>query len=699
MLRKFSLLLILLMVSTAYGALYQKQIVFVDEFGDKITHTTLTSVSVYDAGTTDLQTIYSDRAGKTSMTNPIVTGLSDPAISFFSKKADFKITATDGTYTRTVDNMTSSDTRFAFPTYLVAMSSRTASDSQTYIWGSDSDVTSQWIDASDAFRWTPSADGIAFNLGVSGTTANWDFNIYTGTGVGFLIDEGASTLGITGLTTSINASSNYATNINTGTSTGAVTIGSSTSGAWAIDGTTTGTINADDSIDMTTSGAAADIDIDAAAGSLILDGGEAAADAVSIVSAGGIDIAGVDDFDWTLTSGTDAEDFTITLAGATNSSLLLASSGTSNDAISLITSAGGIDLTVAGAAAGEDLDLTSNTAINLTSSEAADLAINIATSNAAGQIQITSADTTVDGIEIDSAGGMDIDTADDITIDIAGEAGQDLIVTNTGGSMIFTTTEADVADAITLTASNRSIIDVKAPVNLNSTYCLFEDTPIYAKSTTYGGACTGTAGDENTMMFPGATFLYHIIGTQSILGPTMTANGFDIAMDLTANEGLEITPSILGRSATGGNKQTFIIDTDAFYLKVKIYMTDVSGTDDLLVGFRKVEAFQAAVNTYTDYAALKLQGGDIYIESDLNGGAAASDDTTDNWGDTTAVTLGILVDVTGAVTYTIDGSAPTSTQAFTFDTTDVVTPFIYMIHDTDIAEATYLQSWECGLQY
>lgn len=206
-------------------------------------------------------------------------------------------------------------------------------------------------------------------------------------------------------------------------------------------------IDAVDTITIDNSGAAKDISIDSAAGSLNLTGAQAAADAVVITSGGGIDVVAVDDVDMTLTSATDAEDFTIALAGSTNSSLLLTSTGTSNDAISLITSAGGIDLTVAGAAAGEDLDLTSNTAINLTSSEAADLAINIATSNASGQIQITSTDTSDDGIEVDSSGGVDIDAVDVITIDNSGGS-KDISIDSAAGSLNLTGGEADAAAVV-----------------------------------------------------------------------------------------------------------------------------------------------------------------------------------------------------------------------------------------------------------
>ena len=42
----------------------------------------------------------------------------------------------------------------------------------------------------------------------------------------------------------------------------------------------------------------------------------------------------------------------------------------------------------------------------------------------------------------------------------------------------------------------------------------------------------------------------------------------------------------------------------------------------------------------------------------------------------------VLVDAAGAVTYTIDGVAPTVTAAFSFDATDVVVPFIRHLFTT-----------------
>ena len=113
-------------------------------------------------------------------------------------------------------------------------------------------------------------------------------------------------------------------------------------------------------ITATANAAGEDLDITAAGATteLRLTSASTELDAIDInASAGGLDFDAVDDINFTLTSGTDAEDFTINLAGATDSSLVLSSTGTAADALTITTTAGGMDISVAGNAAGEDLDV------------------------------------------------------------------------------------------------------------------------------------------------------------------------------------------------------------------------------------------------------------------------------------------------------------------------------------------------------
>jgi len=103
--------------------------------------------------------------------------------------------------------------------------------------------------------------------------------------------------------------------------------------------------------------AAGGIDMDAGTGTIALDAGGISLDSAGVAA------------NFTVASDGAGEDLTIEVTGATNSSVVIKSSGTSNDAISIATSAGGMDLTVAGAAAGEDLDISSNSSVNVTSTE------------------------------------------------------------------------------------------------------------------------------------------------------------------------------------------------------------------------------------------------------------------------------------------------------------------------------------------
>ena len=163
-------------------------------------------------------------------------------------------------------------------------------------------------------------------------------------------------------------------------------------------------------------------------------------------------------------------------------------------------------------------------------------------------------------------------------------------------------------------------------------------------------------------------------------------------MDQTDNDGVEITHGITSRA-----RPYFTVGTDsAFYFEVTFSIADVSGTDDCAVGFRKAEAYQANIDDYDEMAALNVISGDIKIETILNAGATTTTDTTDNWADAASKRLKVLVSDAGVVTYTIDGSAPTTTAAFTFDDGEKVVPFFYFLNASDLAGAVNITKWEVG---
>jgi len=459
-------------------------------------------------------------------------------------------------------------------------------------------------------------------------------------------------------------------------------------------------------------GTAAGIKIHADAGTAVADGaasvqllsdvggigikaGVASTDGIWINSSGGgVHVDAVDDIDIQLTTGgADGEDVLISNTGGGNSSIVITSTGTGSDAIWLDSNgaAGDVDIDSA-----DDITLDALNILANTTDTALQMRFDAQGAVAGNAIEV---ETTDGRIQIFADGATDGDIILTSTDDIQVTVGGHLRVVD--DDLMAFGTDDDVT--LNYDEDGDDVLQIIGPVEFETTYCQFDTVPLFAAwqsaaaAFLWGGAATGATGDENIMVFPEATAVYHILGAGTLeLGPQMRAGGFDISLEDAADEGLEIV--LNAEPIVGGGKDNFTARTDACYLLVKIYVTDVSGTDDLCVGFRKAEAFNAGVNGYTDYALLRLNAGDIYIESDLNGAAANSDDTNDNWADTTAVTLGIFVDGSGNVTYTIDGSAPTATQTFQFDTGDILVPFVFLLHTGDFAELTYLQSWECGLQ-
>ena len=373
--------------------------------------TDISQVYIYLPGTTTNQTIYADRGLANAITLPMTTTSDNTTldqttgrITWWGQDSyDFLLGNDDVTVNNAYTNsMTSNQGQIVFPYFLRTYDSQSLLDSQSITYGTDLDWVSNGGTTGDLMTWTPKANGAIFRIGNAGGTTCSDFQVYTASGVGFLIDEGADTLGITGLTANINASSNYATNINTGTSTGAVNIGSSTSGAVGVDTTSTVIINADDSVDVTTTGAAADIDIDAAIGSVIIDGGEAAADAVSIVAgAGGVDISSAATFDIDLTA-TGGKILGIASEAVADQFKIDATGTVAGDAINLETTDGGVMVNADGAANGDielnaadDVIITAGAAITITNVEAVTVSGALTVAGATGLASSTIADQVI----------------------------------------------------------------------------------------------------------------------------------------------------------------------------------------------------------------------------------------------------------------------------------------------------------------
>lgn len=206
----------------------------------------------------------------------------------------------------------------------------------------------------------------------------------------------------------------------------------------------------------------------------------------------------------------------------------------------------------------------------------------------------------------------------------------------------------------------------------------FAQSPLLTTNVNTGGAPTGATGDVNLMeVQTGEILEQFILGAgQTIIAPRMTTTGLLTSLDLTNAEGAEYNWGMRANAL-----HTFTVGTSAaFFMELKVSAADIGGLDPFLVGFRKVQANDATLSNYTDFAAIGANATTatdvIVIQDQLNGGGVTATNTTDAWTDGQTKTFRINVDAAGVVTYTIDGSPPTVTNAFTFDNADVVAPFI-----------------------
>lgn len=233
---------------------------------------------------------------------------------------------------------------------------------------------------------------------------------------------------------------------------------------------------------------------------------------------------------------------------------------------------------------------------------------------------------------------------------------------------------------------------LKADIANRFTYEPFATRVTGAAAIGYGNP-VGTTGAVNILRTDRNLFEYVPLGAgQTILIPVWSATGLDIAGDQTATEGFEISQGITARS-----RAAFVVGHDAFYMKVKAGIEDVSGATTLLMGFRKAAAYTADYNDYTDFAGLNIARGTVNSETALNNAATVVTDTTKDWADTEEHTIEVRVLKSGRVLYYWDGVKLTVPPAFTFDATDTVVPFIFLLNHADLAGKVELRTYESGL--
>ena len=431
------------------------------------------------------------------------------------------------------------------------------------------------------------------------------------------------------------------------------------------------------------------IDVDAAL-QINIASSQNAVDAIRIVSsAGGIDIDAV---------GAATEDINITNTGG---SVVLVATEAVADSIVLSSSAGGIDILAPGAGAGLDIDIiNTGGSINISATEAAANALTLTAASGGLAVSLGLANIQ------DSAGNLELNSSAG-TILIGNDAVNQNVSLGTAGARTVTVGSTTGASALVLQSGTGKITMTGTVKEIDADFVdwsgvdmTVQQSPIMQSNATTGVAPTGTNGDVNLMaMQKGVLMEQFIIGTQTIIAPRMTSNGLNIALDNTNAEGAEYN-----FGARNNARCAFTIGTSAaFFITARIYVEDISGCAPLMVGFRKVEANNAVLANYTDYAAIGINTAtsatNVTILTELNSGGQTATNTTDAWGgDLAAQTVTVKVSAAGVTTFEVNGVAATAAPAYTFDNTDVVMPFIHFLNGADIAGEVSLVSLKIGFQ-
>jgi hypothetical protein len=171
------------------------------------------------------------------------------------------------------------------------------------------------------------------------------------------------------------------------------------------------------------------------------------------------------------------------------------------------------------------------------------------------------------------------------------------------------------------------------------------------------------------------------------------------------NEGVEIYfgDGLITTTTAGGWHQARYWKTAC--IEANITIGAIIGTDQLLVGWRKNEAFQdaAAYQGYADWSVIGVNDktGSIVSLGEVAGGGTLSDDTGVNWANGETRTLkSCITATTGVPTASYTAASGTTYTAITMDNSGTaktsgifMNPFISYLHSDDVADSAIKINW------
>ena len=245
------------------------------------------------------------------------------------------------------------------------------------------------------------------------------------------------------------------------------------------------------------------------------------------------------------------------------------------------------------------------------------------------------------------------------------------------------------------------------------------DDGVLADGDKFGMIFIGPNGE----MYPAACCsvgAFAATGTPPMLDGTIPATdtatthaGLNLCWDgeTTTNVGLQIIP---GGNHMGTGPHTYTVGTHEGSIDATFQANDYTDFDCIVIGFRKTEEFQTAFNTqitaanagdlvYTDVVAFGVQGDtNVEIQTDLNNSGTS---TSTDCGATVPVDdqnirLKVNLSSAGVVTYEVvvnavagagTLAAPATTAAFTFDSGDVLVPYIATLKNGTATDELFLK--------
>ena len=244
--------------------------------------------------------------------------------------------------------------------------------------------------------------------------------------------------------------------------------------------------------------------------------------------------------------------------------------------------------------------------------------------------------------------------------------------------------------------------------------CSFDDSPIISAIDKNAGTLLPSevvAGSELSFSIGKDTFEMHnavveTTGTAVYSFPSLSSDGLEIVGDADVTDGVTAYELSNGILSTSRSSVTVGTDEDMEF-EVAIKIDDVTDLDQVFIGFRKAEAYQAEPDNYDELCAFHIgetgatvADGQINIASILNGGATSYHDSTESdFADGESKTFKIVIKNNGQAEFSIDGNLPVSYPQFTFDSAEEIVPFVF-VENTSGSTAgdpgVSISSWKLG---